>query len=221
MAVNPCIGDIVVTNDNTQDDIAIPNAMAGSKIGRSKILFPNLTKFSPPIAFIIFVRPNDITVNIPAINIPVNNFIGSIGLINDNTQDDIVKAAAIITKTNPVSTNLSFGKSSCAIFSKAVAITNIANDNPITDKKSTSPTILKAKPIANTATAINSIVPIPSFSLLVLFLSPDSSITLVGSLFFLDISKIVSWFFRIASVSLLIDFTAILISFICVEKSPL
>ena len=105
----------------------------------------------------------------------VNPCAKDIGIIKDIIQDDIVIAAAIRTNTIEVVNAFFNDISNLAIFSKAIETKVIARANPITDMKSIFPTNLKAKPIANTATAIKSIVPTPFLILLSFFLSPPTS----------------------------------------------
>ena len=108
-----------------------------------------------------------------------------------------------------------------ATFSNAAATKTIAIPSPTTDRKFISPTNLNAIPIANTATAIRSIEATPFFIELSFFGSASKSPVFLSDSFFLDISKIVFCCFRISSVSFLIDWTPILISFICSIKLPL
>ena len=111
-----------------------------------------------------------------------------------------------------------------ATFSNASDIAYIAILNDITDRKSTLPTILNANPIANTATAIRRIVPIPFLRELSDFLSPPASSKIPVFLsfsFFFEISNIVFCCLNISCVSFLIDLTSTLISLSCPPKSPL
>jgi hypothetical protein len=93
--VNACVNDIGVIIFNIQDDMVIANAIAGSIIGKNKIDLPNSAIPEFANVFINFPIPNDITVNIPAINMEVIACPRDIGVTIFNIQDDIAIANAI------------------------------------------------------------------------------------------------------------------------------
>ena len=106
---------------------------------------------------------------------------------------------------------------------KPIASKGSASANAITERKLTLPTMLKATPKANTATAISNITPIPSLKALCDFLSLPifSTSDVLESLDLeLPIFMIVCWLAKISLVSFCNAFTPTLISLISLIKSP-
>ena len=100
MAVNACPNDIGVIKLNITDDAAIANAIAGRISTITNADFIACIGSKPLNAFISLPIPNDITVNIPAINIAVIACPNDIGVTIFNIQDDKVIAIAIAGRIN-------------------------------------------------------------------------------------------------------------------------
>ena len=204
------------------EESVMPMAMAGSTMTNPKEALMTPPQPIPPNPLIILFMAGLRALNPTPINMAVNACVIPIGLILLIIQEEAVRATAISTIAAEVMAASLRVSLSAAILANALERTRSAKESPITVRKFIPPTSLNAIPMASTATAIKSMVPIPLFISLSRFLSPPtrSMSVFLPAEDFLESAMMVSWFLSIFLVSLASSWTPTCISFICLTKSP-